>query len=53
MPSVLVYKSKYLWCSVIAMPDCKPFYAGTYFPKKELKQMLLYFIGLYKKILHA
>ncbi len=32
--------------NAIAMPDGKPFYAGTYFPKKDWKQMLNYFIDL-------
>jgi uncharacterized protein YyaL (SSP411 family) len=35
--------------NAIAMPDGKPFYAGTYFPKKDWKQVLNYFIDLYQK----
>ncbi len=35
--------------NAFAMPDGKPFYAGTYFPKKDWKQMLNYFIDLYQK----
>jgi len=33
----------------LAMPDGKPFYAGTYFPNKDWKQMLNSFIDLYQK----
>jgi copper chaperone CopZ len=32
--------------NALAMPDGKPFYAGTYFPKKEWIKMLEYFIDL-------
>ncbi len=35
--------------NALAMPDGKPFYAGTYFPKKNWIQMLEYYIDLYKK----
>ncbi|MFN2458777.1 MAG: thioredoxin domain-containing protein [Chitinophagaceae bacterium] len=35
--------------NAFAMPDGKPFYAGTYFPKKDWKQLLNYFIDLYQK----
>ncbi len=35
--------------NALAMPDGKPFYAGTYFPKKNWTQMLEYFIDLYQK----
>ncbi len=35
--------------NALAMPDGKPFYAGTYFPKKDWIQMLNYFIDLYQK----
>nr|MBA3674653.1 thioredoxin domain-containing protein [Chitinophagaceae bacterium] len=35
--------------NALTMPDGKPFYAGTYFPKKEWIKMLEYFIDLYKK----
>jgi hypothetical protein len=35
--------------NAFAMPDSKPFYAGTYFPNKDWKQMLNYFIDLYQK----
>lgn len=34
--------------NALAMPDGKPFYAGTYFPKDKWMQMLTYFISLYK-----
>src|SRR6266536_361474 len=35
--------------NVLAMPDGKPFYAGTYFPRNDWIQMLNYFIDLHKK----
>ncbi len=35
--------------NAFAMPDGKPFNAGTYFPNKNWKQMLNYFIDLYQK----
>ena len=35
--------------NAFAMPDGKPFYAGTYFPNKDWKQMLNSFIDLYQK----
>lgn len=35
--------------NALAMPDGKPFFAGTYFPKKDWIQMLRYFIDLYQK----
>ncbi len=35
--------------NALAMPDGKPFYAGTYFPKTEWIKMLNYFIDLYQK----
>jgi uncharacterized protein YyaL (SSP411 family) len=35
--------------NALAMPDGKPFYAGTYFPKKDWIQMLEYYIDLYQK----
>ncbi len=35
--------------NAFAMPDGKPFYAGTYFPNKDWKEMLKYFIDLYQK----
>ena len=35
--------------NALAIPDGKPFYAGTYFPKKDWIQMLEYFIDLYQK----
>jgi uncharacterized protein YyaL (SSP411 family) len=35
--------------NALVMPDGKPFYAGTYFPKKDWIKMLEYFIDLYQK----
>jgi uncharacterized protein YyaL (SSP411 family) len=35
--------------NALAMPDGKPFYAGTYFPKKDWIKMLEYYIDLYQK----
>ncbi len=35
--------------NALAMPDGKPFYAGTYFPKERWIQVLKYFSDLYKK----
>jgi len=35
--------------NALSMPDGKPFYAGTYFPNKDWKQMLNSFIDLYQK----
>lgn len=35
--------------NVIALPDGKPIYAGTYFPKQQWMQLLDYFALLYKK----
>jgi uncharacterized protein YyaL (SSP411 family) len=34
--------------NALAMPDGKPFFAGTYFPKENWMQLLQYFAGLYK-----
>ncbi len=34
--------------NALAMPDGKPFFAGTYFPKKNWIQLLEYFSNLYK-----
>lgn len=34
--------------NVIALPNGKPIFAGTYFPKKNWMQVLLYFAQLYK-----
>ena len=34
--------------NALAMPDGKPFFAGTYFPKDKWIQVLEYFAGLYK-----
>lgn len=34
--------------NALAMPDCKPFFAGTYFPKQNWIQLLEYFSKLYK-----
>lgn len=34
--------------NAFAMPDGKPFYAGTYFPKEKWIQVLTYFADLYK-----
>ncbi|HET7117782.1 MAG TPA: thioredoxin domain-containing protein [Hanamia sp.] len=34
--------------NALAMPDGKPFFAGTYFPKKNWIQLLEYFANLYK-----
>ena len=34
--------------NALAMPDGKPFYAGTYFPKDKWMQMLRYFADLYQ-----
>ncbi len=34
--------------NALAMPDGKPFFAGTYFPKDRWIQLLEYFSGLYK-----
>ena len=35
--------------NAIALPDGRPFYAGTYFPKKNWMQMLEYFVEMQKK----
>jgi uncharacterized protein YyaL (SSP411 family) len=35
--------------NAIAMPDGKPFYAGTYFPKKDWIKMSEYYIDLHQK----
>lgn len=35
--------------NVLALPNGKPFYAGTYFPKNEWMKMLNYFVDLNKK----
>jgi len=35
--------------NALSMPDGKPFYAGTYFPKKDWIKMLEYFIDVYQK----
>lgn len=34
--------------NVIALPDGKPIFAGTYFPKQNWIKALLYFVNLYK-----
>ncbi|MEP6926514.1 MAG: thioredoxin domain-containing protein [Ginsengibacter sp.] len=34
--------------NALAMPDGRPFFAGTYFPKDKWIQLLQYFVGLYK-----
>ena len=34
--------------NALAMPDGRPFFAGTYFPKSQWIQLLEYFTGLYK-----
>jgi uncharacterized protein YyaL (SSP411 family) len=34
--------------NALAMPDGKPFYAGTYFPKEKWMQLLNYFADLYQ-----
>src|SRR5579863_7749330 len=34
--------------NAFAMPDGRPFFAGTYFPKDKWTQLLLYFVDLYK-----
>jgi len=34
--------------NALAMPDGKPFFAGTYFPKENWIRMLEYFAGVYK-----
>ena len=34
--------------NALAMPDGKPFFAGTYFPKENWMQLLQYFANLYK-----
>ncbi len=35
--------------NVLALPNGKPIYAGTYFPKQQWMQLLLYFADIYKK----
>ena len=35
--------------NIIALPNGKPIFAGTYFPKQKWMQVLLYFADLYKK----
>lgn len=35
--------------NALALPDGKPFYAGTYFPKNDWMKMLNYFVELNKK----
>ena len=35
--------------NVLALPNGKPFYAGTYFPKKEWIKMLNFYVSLNKK----
>ncbi|MBS1537371.1 MAG: thioredoxin domain-containing protein [Bacteroidetes bacterium] len=35
--------------NALALPDGKPFYAGTYFPKKRWLDMLAYFVDVQKK----
>lgn len=35
--------------NAIALPDGRPFYAGTYFPQKKWMQMLEYFVDIQKK----
>jgi uncharacterized protein YyaL (SSP411 family) len=34
--------------NALAMPDGKPFFAGTYFPKENWVRLLQYFAGIYK-----
>lgn len=34
--------------NAIALPDARPVYAGTYFPKDNWKQVLLYFVDYWK-----
>ena len=34
--------------NAFALPDGKPFYAGTYFPKNDWVKVLNYFTGMYK-----
>ncbi|MEO7047763.1 MAG: thioredoxin domain-containing protein [Ferruginibacter sp.] len=34
--------------NALAMPDGKPFFAGTYFPKKDWIRLLNYFVSLYQ-----
>ncbi len=34
--------------NALAMPDGKPFFAGTYFPKENWVRLLEYFAGIYK-----
>jgi uncharacterized protein YyaL (SSP411 family) len=34
--------------NALAMPDGKPFFAGTYFPKENWVRLLEYFAGMYK-----
>jgi uncharacterized protein len=38
--------------NALAMPDGKPFFAGTYFPKEKWIQLLKYFADLYKSDPH-
>jgi len=35
--------------NIVALPDGKPFFAGTYFPKQQWMKMLNFYISLYKK----
>jgi uncharacterized protein YyaL (SSP411 family) len=35
--------------NAICLPDGRPVYAGTYFPKDNWKQVLLYFVDYYKR----
>lgn len=35
--------------NALALPDGKPFFAGTYYPKESWMRLLQYFAGLYKK----
>ncbi len=35
--------------NAICLPDGRPIYAGTYFPKENWKQVLLYFVDYYKR----
>lgn len=38
--------------NALAMPDGKPFFAGTYFPKENWINLLEYFAGIYKNERH-
>lgn len=36
-------------CNVIALPDQRPVYGGTYFPKEQWRQVLLKLAGIYRE----